>query len=373
MQCYTLGWVAAAAAVLSGSGLAQSLLPVPTTGGTATGDLNATTPFPFGSSQCRVQFWYGAEELPLSAFTALALSLRYDGPVPPAGNAGPHAIQRVRIRIGTSQTTQPGASFEHHLTQPLTEVFDGAWSYFLDPSSVGPTPFGAPQGTLRWTLAQPTAVVLPAGSWFVVEFVIEGNLGAGMGHAALDAYRGTGAPVNGTAVSRGIGCAVPGALASATIATFGSYAPGAAYALHGTNLGSGAGILTSISLSDQVGIGALPLQIPGSSCWIHTGFDVLQLRLANANGTLVGTLPGTWIAVPADPAFNSLQLFHQHLAIHPGANPSGIIASNYRAVTLGDAATPNVRLWLAGNDIEANSEAANVVQVAAPALQLEVQ
>lgn len=361
------------ALALAAAAGAQNFNHAPYSTNVAGNDLNATTTWPLGTSQCRVQFWYGAEELESTACTATGLSLRYDGPMPASGNPGPHAITRLRLRLGVSRITWPGAAFAANLTQPLQQVCDGPWSYRLDPGTAALTPFGDPNGSLSWTFAQPVALTLPPGSWLVVEFVVEGNLGAGMGHASLDAFAGSGDLTSGSASSRGSGCTVPGAPQAALINTFGNYAPGAAYALHGTNLGANAAVLTSISLSDQSGIGPLPFPLPGTSCHLYTGCEVLQLRSCNAAGTLVGTLPGTWISVPADARFNGMRLFHQHLAVAFGANPFGIVPSNYREVVLGSAAAPLVRVWTAGNDVSASAEAASYVSVRAPALRLLTQ
>src|SRR5687768_13565382 len=116
---------------------AQNFVALP-----ATASPNNETPgyslLPLMQPNARVQMFFDAAEVGAPPFTAVELAWRYDGPVPEVGAPGPFSITRLQIRVGVSAVAAPGAEFGANLTQPLTTVFDGPWSYLPDNGSQAP-------------------------------------------------------------------------------------------------------------------------------------------------------------------------------------------------------------------------------------------
>jgi hypothetical protein len=334
------------------------------------------TLIPLMQPASRVQAFYDAVEAGGSTLTIHELAFRYDGPIPQVGHPGPFQIQRLRIRVGATSVAMPEARFGANLTQPLTQVFDGAWTFSPDPGSVSPHPFGGPGTSLTFPFASPATVTIPAGGWLVVEIVMEGNNIANFGfaHALLDGITTAGGTSNGTALSFGQGCSTGGAAPAATIGSTGTYAPGAAHFVNGRNLGANAPVFAVFGLSNSTSpLGPLPLVLPGTACTALVSPDLAVLLFADAAGSIANDTQAAAFAVPADPAFAGLQIFEQLVAIAPGANALGIATSDALEVALGTIAPPAIGTYLVAHDSDASAEVANTVRPFGYALRIRTQ
>jgi len=285
----------------------------------------------------RVQMFYTATEAGSSSFTADQLELRFDGPIPQVGAPGPFVIQRLRVLIGTTTVAMPEARFASNLTQPLTTAFDGPHTFYPDPGSGFPHPWGGPNNGLLIPFQAPVSVVIPTGGWLVIDLIMEGNNIANFGyaHAMLDGATTTGGVADGTGTTFGQGCAI-GTGAPATIGSSGARAPGAAHFLTGQNLGANSPVFAIFGLSNTTSsFGALPYTLTGTNCTLLTSIDLSTLLFANAAGVIPANQPGASFAIPADNAFQGLVLHEQLAAYVAGANSWNLVLSNGLTVTLG--------------------------------------
>jgi hypothetical protein len=356
---------------------AQSYLYMPATQGTAAVELAGYALHPFMQTDCRLQMFFSAAEAGASNFTTNGISMRYDGPIPQVGAPGPFSIQRLRIRVGTTSVNTPGASFAANLTQPLSEVFDGPWSYLPDPGSAFPHPWGAPAGAMEFAFSQPEAISIPNGGWFVVEMVMEGNNIANFGfsHAILDGISTTGGPTDGSSTPFGQGCSIAAGQAQATMATTGIHAPGAAFFLTGANLGSNVFAAGLIGLSNTSStFGPLPLNVPGTGCDLLVSGELVTLLQTSAAGSIqAGPLAGA-VVVPADPSFSGMQLYGQLASFVPGANsPWDMVFSNGVDIVLGGFATPGIGVYAISHSADANAAVADTIEPFGYALRVQTQ
>jgi hypothetical protein len=366
--------VLCAAAALTAVATAQNFLYLPASLSPATVEGPQFHSRPFMQTHCRVQMFFDATETGSSSFTATALSLRYDGPIPQVGAPGPFAIQRLRLSVGTTTVAMPAAAFAQNLSQPLTTAFDAPVSYFPDPGSTTPEPFGNPSGTLRFQFSTPVAVTIPSGGWFVIDLQMTGNNIAGFGfaHAIVDAFRVNGGVVDGSVFNYGTGCAIP-SQPDATIGTTGVHAPGAAHFISGQNLGANTLVIGVLGGSNTTSeFGPLPFTLPGTSCSLLTSIDLSWLFVSNASGALPANQQATAIAVPPDPAFAGVTVYEQLIALAPGANPFDLIASDARAITLGSVQPPSIGVYAVSHGADADAGVADKVEPFGYAVRLEV-
>ena len=351
---------------------AQSYLTLPATAAPSS-ELPNYTLLPLMQVNSRVQMFYSATEVGSSNFIANQLELRFDGPVPQVGAPGPFLIQRLRIAIGTTAVAMPGARFADNLTTPLQPVFDAPWSFYPDPGSSSPHPWGAPNGSLTFAFQTPAAITIAPGSWLVVDVQMEGNNIANFGysHALLDGANTTGGPVDGQAMNYGQGCSTGGTAPSASISSNGVRAPGAAMFLTGQNLGANAPVFGIFGLSDTTStFGALPYRLPGTGCDLLTSIDLTTLLVADAAGAITGTQPGAALAVPADPGFIGLGLFAQLAAYAPGLNPLNLVATDGLAISLGSLDPLGRGTYQVANGDSATAPVANSVKPFGYAMRL---
>lgn len=349
---------------------AQNYLLLPATA-TPSNELPNYSLVPLMQPNSRVQMFYDATEVGATAFTALELSLRYDGPVPQVGAPGPFTITRLQIRIGVSTITTPGATFAANLTQPLTSVFDGPWSYYPDPGMSFPHGWGDPNGSLTFPFTTPVPIVVLPGEWLVVDVTMEGNNIAqfGFSHALLDGANTSGGLTNGTAVAYGQGCSASAAAPPASASTSGLYGPGGAHFLAGSNLGANAFVLGAFGLSNTSAFVPLPFTLPGTACTLLASPDLTIGAIADASGTLGGAqaIP---LSLPADPAFSGIVVYEQLASLVPAANPWGIVLSNAVAVTLGSWFPLGRGTLAISHDTDASATHANAVKSFGYALRL---
>ena len=336
---------------------AQSQLLLPSSAN-PTMELGNYSQLPLMQPNARVQMFYDATEVGSSSFTADELSFRYDGPIPQVGAPGPFTIQNLRIDVGVTTIPMPGAEFAANLTQPLTTVFNGPWSYMPDPGMTFPHAWGAPSGSLTFAFTTPVAVTIPVGGWLVIDVTMEGNdiASFGFSHALLDGANTSGGIGNGSATLFGQGCNAGQGPAAATIASTGLYAPGAAHFLSGQNLGASAIAVTVFGLVDP------NATLPGTNCTINVDPIVMKVVVTDANGAFGPTQSGAALAIPVDGSFAGLTIFEQAVSLVPSANPWGLVSSNAAAVTLGIMAPLGRGFYSVAHDNSAVSEFANVVR-----------
>lgn len=353
---------------------AQTFLHLPASGLPETTELASYNLRPFMQTNSRVQMFFSATEVGSQGFLANALALRYDGPIPQVGAPGPFAIQRLRIAVGTTTVPLPAADFGANLSQPLTPVFDGPWTYLPDPGFGSPHPFGGPGNSLRFPFVAPAAIAIPPGGWFVVDLQMTGNNIANFGfsHAIVDGVRTSGGPTTGTAVDFGQGCPAAPAQPAATMTTTGVYAPGAAHFVGGQNLGANSFVLCMVG-GDNVNsqYGPLPVNLPGTSCDLFTSGELWFFMLANGAGAIVPG-QGSALSVPANTAFSGVTVYEQLLAFSPAANFFGMALSNMRAVTLGSLASPGIGVYTVSHGADADATIADSVDPFGYAVRLEV-
>lgn len=323
---------------------------------------------PFMQQDCRAQFLFDALEVGATTLTIDQLALRYDGPIPRVGAPGPFTMQRLRIRVGATDVAAPCATFADNLSQPLVTVFDGPFTYSPDPGSQVPHPWGV--GGMDFAFTAPATVTIQSGGHLVIELIVEGNLGGGLAHTILDAARGIGGPVDGTAITTGQGCAAAIGAPVATITSTGRHAPGAAHFVAGANLGANAPGFLLLGISDQFGaIGALPFGLPGTTCSLYNSAEFALPVGADSSGAVLAG-PTTAISVPAIPTLLGAMLFEQFVTIVPGANPFDLVLSDQRAVTLGPWNAPSRGTWMISHGTDANSPVADAVDVLGLAIRL---
>jgi len=335
---------------------AQNYLVLPVTAAPAM-DLPGYSLAPFMQPNARVQMFFDATEVGSSAFVADEISFRYDGPIPQVGAPGPFSCTRMKIDVGVTTVPFPGAEFAANLTQPLTTVTDGPWSYYPDPGFGGPHAWGAPNGSLTFPFAVPVDVAIPAGGWLVVDITMEGNNIASFGfsHAILDGAATTGGISAGAAVTIGQGCNV-GSGPAATISVSGNYAPGAAHFLSGQNLGANALALTVFGISNPAAT------LPGTSCTVYTDPIIYKLVVTNAAGAFGPDQAGAALALPPDNALANLVVYEQAISLVPAANAWGLVTSNGVEVSLGFIAPIGRGTYTVVHDTDAGATFANGVK-----------
>ena len=330
---------------------------------------------PFMQTNSRVQIFYSATEVGGSQFAASALSFRYDGPIPQVGAPGPFTVQRLRVHVGTTQVAQPTASFGANLTQPLTTVYDGAFSYLPDPGSAFPHPWEVPNTSMRVPFNAPLGVTIPAGGWLVVDVQMEGNNIANFGfsHAILDGFMTTGGATNGSASNFGQGCSASAGAPAATISTTGTHAPGAAHFVSGQNLGASTIALLVLSGSNTTSqYGQLPFNLPTTGCSLYTETELSFLMFTDANGSIAPNSQMGAISVPAEPAFAGVTIYEQFVSLVQSANPFGFVLSDARAVTLGSFSTPTLGVYTVSHGADANATVADKVEPFGYALRIQL-
>lgn len=354
---------------------AQSFLHLPASTSPNFVELSSYNLRPFMQTNSRVQMFFGATETGSSSFTASALSLRYDGPIPQVGAPGPFTVQRLRVHVGATSVAQPDASFGSNLTQPLTTVFDNTFSYLPDPGSAFPHPWAAPGNSLRIPFSTPINVTIPVGGFFVVDLQMEGNNIANFGfsHAIVDGFMASGGAVNGTAVNFGQGCGIDVNAPAATMTTTGTHAPGAAHFVSGQNLGANTLALAILSGSNTTSqVGALPWNLPTTSCNLYTDLDLNFVMFTDAQGAIAPNQQMGAISVPANPAFSGVTIYEQIVSLVPGANPFDLVLSDARAITLGSFTPPSIGVYTVSHGADANAAIADRVEPFGYAVRLEV-
>lgn len=321
---------------------------------------------PFMQPNARVQMFFDATEVGATTFVADELSLRYDGPIPQVGAPGPFAIADLEIRIGTTTVATPSANFAGNLTDALTLVHDGPWTYMPDPGSAAPHPWGGPADSLRFSFSTPVPIVIPAGGWLVVDVAMTGNNIAAFGfsHAIVDGANTTGGVANGSAFTYGTGCAAGPGQPDATMTTGGTYAPGAAHFVAGQNLGANTLALPVFGIVDP------GVTLPGTSCTVHVDPIILQLVITNAAGAFDGSQPGAWLSPPVDNALAGLLIHEQVVSLVDGSNAFGLVTSNAAAVTLGSFAALGRGTYSVAHDTDAGAPYANIVRAFGYAVRL---
>ncbi|MEO6593408.1 MAG: hypothetical protein ABIP94_01495, partial [Planctomycetota bacterium] len=261
----------------------------------------------------------------------------------------------------TTTVPMPAARFASNVTQPLTTVFDGPWTYYPDPGSASPHPWGAPNGSLTIPFSAPAPIAIPLGGWLCVEIVMEGNNIANFGfsHAILDGANTTGGISNGSVASFGQGCSAGPGQPAATATTAGVYAPGDVHFVNGQNLGANAPVVCIFGLSNSVGFAPLPFTLPGTNCSLLASADVTTALFADTAGSVSGNRPETALALPADPAIAGYVLYEQLASLVAGANAWGIVFSNAAAVTLGSFAPLGRGTYLVSHNTDANATFGN--------------
>lgn len=361
-----------AALLLASAVPAQNHLLLPASANPAT-ELPGYGLEPFMQANSRVQMFFDATECGSASFLADQLELRYDGPLPRVGAPGPFQIQRLQIKVGATTVAQPAALFGANLSQPLTTVFDGPWTYMPDPGTAFPHPWGGPNGALTFPFTTPIGVVVPPGGYLVIELVMQGNNIANFGfaHAILDGAPTSGGPVDGTAQNYGQGCSTGPGQPAATIGTTGTHAPGAAFFVNGQNLGANAGVFAMFGFSDtQSPLGPLPLQLPGTSCAFLQSYDAYLLLVADATGMLPADAQNAALAIPARPVFQGTELLAQLMSVVPNANQWGFVLSDARRITLGNWSAAGRGTWTVSHGAFADAVVADSVRAFGYAVRL---
>ncbi len=352
---------AALALALAASTDAQTFVALPATANPGF-ELPGYTLVPFMQPNSRVQAFYDAAEVG-APFVADRLELRHDGPIPQVGAPGPFSISNLEIRIGVSSVPTPTARFAGNLTQPLTTVFSGPWTYLPDNGSVAPHPWGGPAGTLTFPFTTPVPIAVGAGQWLVIEIAMQGNNISlfGFAHAILDGAATTGGPTNGTAVNYGQGCSAATGAPAATSVVTGLIAPGGAHALGGTSLGADAPAIGVFGISNTMSFAPLPWTLPGTTCELLASVDATVGTVANAAGTVAGASAITF-ALPATATIAGLTIYEQMASLVPTANSWGLVLGDAVAVTIGGFAPPGRGTWLVSHETDANAPYADAVR-----------
>lgn len=364
----------AAMAVVCGSISAQKQLYLPQSFNPENAELSFYSDVPMMRSNARLQAFYDATEVGSSAVIATGIALRYDGPIPKVGQAGPFTIQRLQIDIGTSSVALPGAVFDANLSQKLTTALDQKWQFMPDPGSRTPGLWGGPSNTLNFPFRAPVVLGIPQGGWLVVDMKFTGNDIGARTHALVDAAKTTGGPQDGSAVSSGTGCGTTSTAPPAKILTSGVHAPGAAHSIWGQNLGANALVVAMIGASDAIGsFGALPTTLPGTACRIFTSWDFFFVQTADANGSLTEFAPTSLLPIPAETRLSGITLYEQLISIVPSANVHGLVTSDKRTVKLGSLTAPAAGIYAVSNSRSASAAIADLVEPVGYALRLEIR
>lgn len=344
---------------------AQGYLELPATANPA-GELPGYSLAPFMQPNARIQMFYDATEVGNSAFLLDELAMRFDGPIPQVGAPGPFTITHLSIKVGVTTIAMPTAGFADNLTLPLTTFYDGPWTYYPDPGSASPHPWGGPNNGLLFTTTTPIPIVIPPGAWLVVDLTMEGNNIASFGfsHAIVDGAPTTGGLTNGSATNYGQGCSVANGAPPATVVSSGLYGPGAAHFLAGSNLGQNAIVLPIFGLANT------PFPLIGSNCTLLTSTELINVTFADANGTVAAGDPAATLSLPADPALGGLVLYEQMAALAPNANPWGLVLSDAVAVSLGTFGALGRGTYTVQHDTSATEAHANAVKPFGFALRL---
>lgn len=350
-----------AAVLILATAPAQTYVLLPGTANPAL-ELPGYSLVPLMQPSSRVQAFYDAAEVG-PAFVADRLELRYDGPIPQVGAPGPFSIQNLEIRIGVSAVATPTANFAANLTQPLTTVFAGPWTYLPDSGSAAPHPWGGPGGTLTFVFATAVPIAVPPGQWLVIEIAMQGNNISqfGFAHAILDGAATTGGPVDGSAVSYGTGCSAATGAPPAGATTNGFYAPGGAHSLGGSNLGASTIAVAIFGLSNASSFVPLPWTLPGTSCTLLASPDATVPTLTDASGAVSGANAVTFV-LPATAAIAGLPLYEQLASLVPTANPWGLVLSDAVAITIGGYTPPGRGTWLVSHDTDASAAYADAIR-----------
>ena len=360
---------------LAASAAAQNYLYMPASTSPNLVESSSYNLRPFMQTNSRVQMFFSATEAGSSQFAANAISMRYDGPIPQVGAPGPFTVQRLRVAVGTTQVAQPTASFGGNLSQSLTTVYDGAFSYLPDPGSSFPHGWEIPNTSLRIPFSAPVGLTIPAGGWLVVDLQMEGNNIANFGfsHAIVDGFMSTGGATNGSAVNFGQGCSAAVGAPAATINTTGVHAPGAAHFVSGQNLGASTIALMVLSGSNTNSqFGSLPFTLPSTNCSLYTDIELNFVMFTNANGSIAPNSQMGAISVPADPAFAGVTIYEQFVSLVDAANPFGFVLSDARAVTLGSFTPPAIGVYTVSHGADANAAVADKVEPFGYALRFQL-
>ncbi|MCA8968644.1 MAG: hypothetical protein KDC95_02630 [Planctomycetes bacterium] len=353
---------------------AQRTFYVPASFAPENAELGYWSDVPMMRPNARLQAFYDATEVGTNSMIMTGIALRYDGPIPQVGAPGPFTIQRLRISVGTTNVSLPGAHFDSNLTRPLTVALDQKWSFLPDAGSQTPDVWGGPGGTLTFPFKAPVVVQMPQGSMLVVEFRIEGNDIGARTHALLDAAKTSGGPQDGTATSSGTGCSVNATSNAATIQTSGIHAPGAAHSIWGKGLGSNAVVVTMIGGSDKTGtFGALPTTLPGTACRFYTSWDFFFVQLADAAGNLAEYASGSLVPVPPDVNLNGVTLYEQLISVVPSANAHGLVTSDKRTVVLGTLSPPAKGIYAVSSSASADALVGDLVEPVGYAMRLDAK
>lgn len=361
--------------LLTAAGAAQNYLYLPASRSPNVVELGSYNLRPFMQTNSRVQMFFDATEAGSSQFTANALSLRYDGPIPQVGHPGPFTVQRLRVHVGTTQVAQPTASFGSNLTQSLTTVYDGVFTYLPDPGSAFPHPWEVPSTSMRIPFTAPTSLTIPPGGWLVIDLQMEGNNIANFGfsHAILDGFMSTGGATNGTVASYGQGCSAAVGAPAATINTTGTHAPGAAHFASGQNLGANTLALLLLSGSNVTSqFGPLPLNLPATNCNLYTDIELNFVMFTDATGSIAANSQMGAVSVPANPAFAGVTIYEQFLSLVDAANPYGFVLSDARAITLGSFTPPGIGVYTVSHGSDANAGIADKVEPFGYAVRLQL-
>ena len=338
---------------------AQNFIELPSTAQPSF-ELSNFSLVPFMQPNARVQMFYGSSEVGLTPFVANEIAFRFDGPIPQVGAPGPFTIQQLILRIGTTSVATPGSDFAANLTSPLTEVFNGPWTYWPDNGSAAPHPWGGPNNGLLFPFTNVAPIAMNPGEWLVVDLTMIGNniQSFGFAHAILDGAATTGGVSNGTAVSFGSGCATSAGQPAAAAAVVGTMAPGGTHFLTGTNLGANALVLGMYGLDNSNYVGVpLPFTLPGSSCDLLTSIEATLLTFADAAGSVSGTELA--LSLPANPALSGVQVYEQLASLVPTANVVGLVFSDAVGVTLGSFGTLGRQTYSVAHDTDAAATYAN--------------
>ncbi|MEM7199797.1 MAG: hypothetical protein AAF628_05995 [Planctomycetota bacterium] len=372
MQCLTHRvLLPTTVALLALSAAGQRSLPAPVTADEF--DLDAATEMPFMTENARLQQHYqlappGGEATPVYI---TALSLRYDGPSG-GTTAAPFTVDRLRIGVGVSDVTvdQTGSVFARNLSAPLRTVCDVRGLVLESDGQVCETaqPWGGTTGNLRFVLAEPVDLVVPAGASLVVELRVEGNHNRELA-ARLDSCRDRDGLEPGESIAEGEAC-VMGAAQGPQLSTVGDYVPGGSFSTYGGCYPSGASVCTMYT----TGLLDHEFEIFGTpQCWMYldagTGV-VAQGMMASPGGEVRGP---TAIPIPRGPELCGALLYVQDFGTTTPSpdNPAGVFSSNYRTITVGCTPEPVSRSWLVVEGTDANATVGTVSIPGGLAMRIE--
>ena len=358
---------------LSPAAHAQTHLHMPASLSPELSDLGNWAEVPWTRPDARMQQFFSEVEVGASSFVATGLDLRFDGPIPMVGAPGPFTIQRLTVKIGTSTVPVPGPVFDSNVTGSPTIVFDQPITYWPDQGSETPAPWGGLNGGLSMAFTTPVAVSIPPGGWLVIEISVAGNSLTGSAHAMLDGEVGPGGPYEGLAFSSLVGCSIPGGQ-PATITSTGVHAPGAVHFLGGSNLGANSPVIALIGLSDtQAAFGPLPFNLPGTSCFAFTSWDLSLSTVADAAGSIRSNDPRMALPLSTHNVLTGLQYYAQLAALVPGANRWNLVFSDKRTVQLGGINPLSMGMYAVWNGDSSTAAYGDAAQEFGFAMRLQTQ